>query len=75
MKTAVQYSRGDIVKFDVGQGLDVGIATIAGFDVEIDDDGAQIYYRLDVLKGSRADLHRNKDGELWVNEFEIVSVI
>jgi hypothetical protein len=28
-------------------------------------------YRIDVLRGDRLDAHRNEQGELWVNDFEV----
>ena len=60
------------VKFNLGQDLDVGKAIIREIDKDPDD--GHLYYRLDVIEGSSADLHRNSDGELWVNDFEVRSI-
>ena len=61
---------GTKVKFDIAQGLNVGIAYIDGIDV---DDGHFIY-KLENIVGSQSDMHRNKKGELWVNDFEVKAI-
>ena len=60
---------GTKVVFNLAQGLDIGKAVITGIDDDKDD--GHLYYKLDVIDGSQADLHRNKNGELWVNDFEV----
>jgi len=60
------------VKFDLGQGLDVGIGIIRDSDNDADD--GHILYRLTVVEGSQSDLHRNSKDELWVNDFEVKPV-
>ena len=60
------------VKFNIAQGLDVGIAIIK--EADIDPDDGHLHYRLEVAEGSRADMHRNHKGELWVNDFELRAV-
>lgn len=61
---------GTKVKFDIAQGLDVGVAKIA--DARTDADDGHYYYKLDEIEGSPADMHREKDGELWVNDTEVI---
>ena len=63
---------GTKVKFNIAQGLDVGIAIIKEADIDPDDN--HLHYRLEVIEGSQADMHRNSDGELWVNDFEVKAV-
>lgn len=60
---------GTKVKFNIGQDLDTGKAVIIAADKDKEDD--HLYYKLDVYEGSQADMHRNSDGELWVNDFEV----
>ncbi len=60
---------GSKVAFDIAQGLDTGKAVIVGR--EQDEDDGHWLYKLDVIEGSKADLHRDKNGELWVNDFEV----
>jgi len=60
-----------LVYFNLADGMDVGTARIQAVDVEIEDGASLVYYKLDVLSGSLATMHRNKDGELWVNAFEV----
>ena len=57
------------VKFNIAQGLDIGIAIIKEHYIDPDDN--HLHYRLEVIEGSQADMHRNSDGELWVNDFEV----
>lgn len=60
---------GTKVKFDIGQGLDVGKAFIT--DVYQDQEDGHLYYQLNVIEGSKSNLHRDEKGELWVNDFEV----
>jgi len=60
---------GTKIRFDLAQGLDTGTARIVAVDT--DDEDKHTYYKLDVISGSPADKHRNKQGELWVNDFEV----
>ena len=57
------------VSFNIAQDLDVGKAFIR--EIYIDPDDKHLHYKLEVIEGSNADLHRNSDGELWVNDFEV----
>ena len=58
------------IKFNLAQDLDVGIAIIR--DTYIDPDDKHLHYRLEVIEGSFATMHRNPDNyELWVNDFEV----
>ena len=57
------------VKFNIAQDLDVGVGIIR--EIVKDPDDNHLLYRLDVIEGSKADIHRNSDGELWVNDFEV----
>lgn len=59
------------VEFNLAQGLDVGTARIVAVDVEGKGKDNRTYYKLEVVEGSSADMHRNKNGELWVNDFEV----
>jgi len=60
---------GTRVRFDIAQGLAVGEGIVCEADY---DDGW--LYRIDVTGGSRGDIHRGADGELWVCEFEVQPV-
>lgn len=57
------------VSFNLGQDLDIGKAIIR--EIDNDQEDGHLYYRLEVIEGSQADLHRNEKGELWVNDFEV----
>ena len=63
---------GTKVEFDIGQGLDTGKAFIT--DIHKDHEDGHLYYQLDVIEGSKSDLHRNEKGELWVNDFEAKAI-
>ena len=63
---------GTKVEFDIGQGLDTGKAFIT--NIHKDDEDGHLYYKLNVIEGSQADLHRNEEGELWVNDFEVRAI-
>ena len=63
---------GTKVEFDIGQGLDTGKAFIT--DIDKDHEDNHLYYQLDVVDGSKSDLHRNEEGELWVNDFEVRAI-
>jgi hypothetical protein len=63
---------GTKVKFDIAQGLDIGKAVIIGKDKDTDD--GHYNYQLDVYEGSLSNIHRNKKGELWVNDFEVEEI-
>ena len=63
---------GTKVKFDIGQGLDTGKALIT--DVQKDQEDGHLYYQLDVIEGSKSDLHRDEKGELWINDYEAKAV-
>ena len=67
-----QLPIGTKVKFNIGQGLDTGKAFIT--DIHKDQEDGHLYYQLDVIEGSKSDLHRNEIGELWVNDFETKAV-
>lgn len=67
-----QLPIGTKVAFDIGQGLDTGKALIT--DVYKDQEDGHLYYQLDVIEGSKSDLHRNEKGELWVNDFEVEAI-
>ena len=60
---------GTKVAFNLAQGLDIGKAVIT--DIDEDKDDGHLYYMLDVVEGSQGDMHRDKNGELWVNDFEV----
>ena len=60
------------VKFNIGNNLDVGVGIIR--EIVKDPDDNHLLYRLDVIEGSKADIHRNSDKELWVNDFEVKPV-
>ncbi len=60
---------GTRIEFNIAQGLDVGIAIIKEADIDPDDN--HLHYKLEVIEGSQADMHRNDKGELWVNDFEV----
>lgn len=62
---------GTKVKFDIAHGLDVGVARIVDVDIEGEGKGREMRYKLEVTEGSQANLHRNKDGQLWVNDWEV----
>ncbi|MBW8039242.1 MAG: hypothetical protein FVQ85_04510 [Planctomycetes bacterium] len=59
---------GTKVIFNIAQGLDTGKAFITG--IHKDQEDGHLYYQLDVIEGSKSDLHRDEKGELWVNDFE-----
>ena len=64
---------GTKVKFNIAQDLDVGIVIIK--EINIDSDDGHLHYRLEVIEGSFATMHRNPDNyELWVNDFEITPI-
>jgi hypothetical protein len=67
-----QMPIGTKVIFNIAQGLDTGKALIT--DIHKDQEDGHLYYQLDVIEGSKSDLHRNGKGELWVNDFEIQAV-
>ena len=67
--------KGTRVKFNIAQGMNVGEATIIDTRVENEDGRDCLYYRLDDIVGSQADMHRNQEGELWVNDFEVKAVV
>ena len=46
------------VKFNIAQGLDTGKAIITG--IHKDDEDGHLYYKLNVIEGSKSDLHRNE---------------
>lgn len=60
------------VKFNLGQGLDTGKAFIT--NIHKDHEDGHIYYQLNVIEGSKSNLHRNEKGELWVNDFEVKAI-
>ena len=62
---------GTRVKFNIDHGLDVGIAKIIAIDTEEEDNKTYLYYELEVISCSRANMHRNDQGRLWVNDFEV----
>lgn len=64
-----RFPIGTKVVFDIAQGLDIGKAVIT--DIDEDKEDGHWLYKLDVIEGSRADMHRDKNGELWVNDFEV----
>lgn len=66
--------KGNLVEFNIAQGLDKGKAYIIDNMVEEEDGKENIYYRLEVIEGSFSNLHRNKIGELWVNSFEVKKI-
>jgi len=57
------------VFFTIGDGIDIGIALITA--KRQDPEEKCWYYRLNVLKGSKCEFHRHKNGELWANDFEV----
>jgi hypothetical protein len=65
---------GTRVKFNLAQGLDVGVARIIDVDIEGEGKNKERYYKLEVLEGSNAEIHRNDKGELWVNDWEVKPV-
>ena len=65
---------GTKVTFNIAQGLATGTAVISDSRVEVEDGKEYLYYRLDVLEGNSGDAHRNKEGELWVNDFEAKAI-
>ena len=66
---------GTRVKFNICEGMDVGEATIVGSRIENEDGKDCLYYKLDEIVGSQSNLHRNKEGELWVNDFEVRAAV
>ena len=62
---------GSLVNFNISEGMDVGTAKITDVDTEIEDGQAVRCFRLEVVSGSLASLHRDDNDELWVNESEI----
>ena len=62
---------GTKVTFNIAQGLATGTAIIKDSRVEVEDGKEYLYYKLDVLEGSSGEAHRNKNNELWVNDFEV----
>lgn len=62
--------KGSIVKFRILGDLDEGIALI----VDINKEEGHYTYRLDVIEGSTCRVHRELNGELWVNDLDIVQV-
>jgi len=69
-----QLPVGTKVKFNIAQGLDSGIARILDSSIELEDGKEYLYYLLEVLEGN-GDAHRNKDGELWVCDFEVNATV
>ncbi len=57
------------VKFNLAQDLDTGKAIIR--EIDNDQEDGHLLYKLEVVEGSQADLHRNDKGELWLNDFEV----
>ena len=60
------------VKFNIAQDLDVGVGIIR--EIVKDPDDSHLLYRIEVIEGSKADMHRNSNKELWVNDFEVKPV-
>lgn len=69
-----QLPIGQTTKFNIAQGLDVGTAKIIAVDIEGEGKDKQLYYKLEVIEGSQANMHRNEQGELWVNDFEVKAI-
>ena len=63
---------GTKVSFNLAQDLDIGVGIIR--EIYIDPDDSHIHYRLEIIEGSNADIHRDSKGELWVNDFEVKAV-
>ena len=61
------------VLFNFGNGLDIGEAIITAREPDEDDED-NFLYQLDVVSGSQADMHRNKDGQLFANAFEVTVI-
>ena len=64
---------GTKVRMDICEGLSTGIGVITGWEKEKED--TCVVYRIDLIEGENMDMHREKDGELWVNAFEIKEVL
>ena len=60
------------VSFNIAQDLDIGVGIIR--EIYKDPDDKLLHYKLEVIEGSNADMHRNSKGELWVNDFEVKAV-
>lgn len=65
---------GDKVQFNIAQGLDTGKAYIIDKHIDKIDGKKCLFYRLEVIEGSFSNLHRNKNGKLWVNDFEVKEI-
>lgn len=65
------YQEGEQVRYSIDQGKHTGTAKV--LEAEIDEDDYCWRYRLDVLPPA-ADEHRDNDGSLWVNEFELEAI-
>ena len=57
------------VSFNIAQDLDIGVGIIR--EIYKDPDDKHFHYKLEVVEGSNANMHRNNEGELWVNDFEV----
>jgi len=66
-----KYRVGERILFDIGHGLDTGKAIITACKIDIDDED-NFLYRLQTNGGDTFIAHLNAEGELWVNEFELV---
>ena len=64
---------GTKVKFNIAQGLDIGIAIIKQAERDVDDSNS-FHYKLEVIEGSKAIVHRDFNGDLWVNDFEVEKI-
>ena len=63
---------GTKVRMDICEGLSTGIGVITGWEKEED---TCVVYRIDLIQGENMDMHKEKDGELWVNAFEIKELL
>ena len=66
-KTNKKLKINTTVNFNIDD-LDKGKAMIR--DIHIDNDKS-IVYKIEVIEGSFASIHRNECNELWVNDFEV----
>jgi len=60
------------VIFNIAQGLSIGSGII--IDLKKGPEDTCFVYKIDLIEGENMEMHKNKDGEIWVNAFEIKEV-
>lgn len=70
-KTQKTIPIGTKIKFNIAQGMDTGEGIIKSSRIEPEYSEETVFYEIEVTKGSKADMHRNEDGALWVIDCEV----